>query len=189
MADRLPNAILSRARGGGSERCLDEDEPSSWVYFIEAVGADAVKIGVSTSVRERLGDLQGANCSPLRLLLLVAGDRTVEQRLHALMRAHRIQGEWFANGPPMREVLKSLARHDCRPLCAACRSGRVAMLSRQRLRCGSCARARKGYDLFKNAQRRRISVGLGVQAYDVSPMQLRRLRRIETETVHAFSGY
>jgi transcriptional regulator with XRE-family HTH domain len=65
------------------------------VYFIETIGADAVKIGQAIDPRSRLVELQSSNHLPLRLIKTVDGSYDVERALHERFAASRIRGEWY----------------------------------------------------------------------------------------------
>jgi hypothetical protein len=65
------------------------------VYFIEAVGADRVKIGVSRNVEQRFSQLAASFPGPLKLLGAVSGGRAREASLHKRLANFHIGGEWF----------------------------------------------------------------------------------------------
>ncbi len=66
-----------------------------FVYFIEEVGNDRVKIGFSTSPWKRLSGLKSVGLHDLRLLWVFNGTRENERYLHWLFQNHRVRGEWF----------------------------------------------------------------------------------------------
>ena len=84
---------------------LDDEEPwsmampfesgASFVYFIHAPEVGRVKIGVTTDIEGRMASMQTGSPVRLRLVKLIRGDRNLEQRLHHLFDAKRIEGEWF----------------------------------------------------------------------------------------------
>ncbi|MGH7140454.1 MAG: GIY-YIG nuclease family protein [Pirellulales bacterium] len=76
------------------------------VYFIEAVGADRVKIGVSSDVGKRFKQLAASFPGPLRLLGTAAGGRAREASLHRRLADFHIGGEWFHLTPGVRAVVK-----------------------------------------------------------------------------------
>ena len=78
------------------------------VYFIEAVGAGRVKIGVSSDVDGRLRSLCKQSPFPLRLLFAIDGDRKQERALHRRFDAFRVCGEWFRVAGELAEYLGSL---------------------------------------------------------------------------------
>lgn len=79
------------------------------VYIIEAIGADAVKIGVAVKPHSRIGSLQMASCFPLRLLFVHTGGKRLESRLHEIFKPEHLHGEWFKVGRTMREFLGKVA--------------------------------------------------------------------------------
>jgi hypothetical protein len=66
------------------------------IYFVEMVGADAVKIGSSyAGVNRRVVILQTASPFELRLLGIIPGNIAEEKQLHRRFDDHLIRGEWF----------------------------------------------------------------------------------------------
>lgn len=63
------------------------------IYFIQC--GDAVKIGKSNNVRNRLSQLESGNHQELKIIFTAEGDLSEERYLHSLFRDHRIKGEWF----------------------------------------------------------------------------------------------
>jgi hypothetical protein len=83
------------------------------VYFIEAVGCNAVKIGTADNPTARLAALQ-TGC-PEKLVLraymtMPASEAdSFEKKSHHLLSDYRIRGEWFRlDAPPIDYVLKTL---------------------------------------------------------------------------------
>lgn len=77
------------------------------VYFIQAgESSGPIKIGIANDPNRRIVLMQ--TCCPLelRLLLAVPGSERHEERLHQLLKAHRIRGEWFE---PHADVLRVMA--------------------------------------------------------------------------------
>lgn len=71
-----------------------------WVYFAQRGLAGPIKIGfTSTSVAQRLAQLQTGSAEPLRLLAAIEGDRHTERHLHAQFEPFRRKGEWFEPHP------------------------------------------------------------------------------------------
>lgn len=75
------------------------------VYFVEAVGADRIKIGSTTNIEHRLSTLKVGSPFPLRLLAIRRDDGTLEAQLHRQFASNRLHGEWFR----MTEDLLKLA--------------------------------------------------------------------------------
>ena len=78
------------------------------VYFIEAVGADRVKIGVSSDVGKRFRQLAASFPGPLRLLGKAAGGRAREASLHRRLANFHIGGEWFHLTCGIRSVVQTV---------------------------------------------------------------------------------
>ena len=69
-----------------------------FVYFIEAAGLDAVKIGYSKRPWARLDNLKVGSPVDLKMLWLFLGTRSVEKFLHYQFQNHKLErpgGEWF----------------------------------------------------------------------------------------------
>jgi hypothetical protein len=81
---------------------------SGEVYFIEAVGADRVKIGVSGDVDKRFGQLAASFPGPLTLLGKTAGGRLRESSLHRRLANYHIGGEWFHLTPGVRALIQAV---------------------------------------------------------------------------------
>src|SRR3954462_9184799 len=76
------------------------------IYFLQTGDGGPVKIGSTADVRARVQFLQCGSPERLRLLGVVDGDVFDERRVHRLLAAHRIRGEWFKPAP---EVLAAAA--------------------------------------------------------------------------------
>lgn len=76
------------------------------IYFIEADGLDAIKIGFTTDIGKRLADLKTALPVQLRLIGSVVGPASLEQSIHKSLKEHRITGEWFRRQPALDEMSK-----------------------------------------------------------------------------------
>lgn len=85
-----------------------KDAKTSFVYFIRQ-GA-SVKIGYSSNPLHRVATLKTAMSEPIDVMVVVAGDRLLERRLHASLAKHRLQGEWFRNHKDIRRVMEQAAR-------------------------------------------------------------------------------
>jgi Meiotically Up-regulated Gene 113 (MUG113) protein len=68
------------------------DKPA-YVYFVRI--GKFIKIGFTTNLRGRLKSFRGASAEPIEVLLIIAGGRELEQRLHALFCEDRISNEFF----------------------------------------------------------------------------------------------
>lgn len=72
------------------------------VYVI--TDGEYVKIGRTTSLRNRLKDLQVANARPLTLLAFIKGYQDTEQELHYRFGHARVRGEWFKLTPELQNI-------------------------------------------------------------------------------------
>lgn len=76
------------------------------IYFIEAVGSGAVKIGYTDAEpAERLRQLQTGCPLELRLLASSPGTENDEADLHQQFQHLRIRGEWFKIDDELRSVI------------------------------------------------------------------------------------
>ncbi len=82
-----------------------------FVYFVEAVGSNCIKIGSSAHVNLRLKDLQVACPFEMRLLKQVAcSTEFTESVVHNQFTHLRQRGEWFSATQELRDYIKNL--HD-----------------------------------------------------------------------------
>lgn len=77
----------------------------SKVYFVAAPGR--IKIGFTRRPEHRLARLQQADMERLAVLGVVDGSRSDEAGLHAMVKDHRLRGEWFADNEHVRAVVSS----------------------------------------------------------------------------------
>lgn len=78
------------------------------VYFIRQGTDGPIKIGLATSVRQRLKDLQCANPYRLNVLARLRGNRAVEHRLHQVFAPARLHGEWFQADPLLLSLIETI---------------------------------------------------------------------------------
>ena len=85
-------------------------EAGSLIYFIQGDEGSPIKIGLTSweEPAHRMALLQTGNPQKLRLLWAVSGDWSAENRLHRIFAADRMQGEWFACTPRLRDLIASL---------------------------------------------------------------------------------
>lgn len=76
------------------------------VYLIAAVSGQ-IKIGIAQNVESRLRGLQNAHGDPLTVLVTFDGGRELEQKLHKVLAAYRLKGEWFQRGPWVDALIAS----------------------------------------------------------------------------------
>jgi hypothetical protein len=83
-----------------------------YVYFIEAIGKDEIKIGTTADDPEkRLATFQTANAAQLSVLAKIPGDKGTECRLHARFAHIRInpRREWFRATDELRNYIATIA--------------------------------------------------------------------------------
>lgn len=74
------------------------------VQSIEIVGHRFVKIGKTTNVDTRFSQLQTASPFDLRFIDIIEGDH--ESKIHELLAAQRVRGEWFVLDAHVYDVLR-----------------------------------------------------------------------------------
>ncbi len=79
-------------------------------YFVEAVGAGAIKIGYSRDLSTRIVTLQTASPVPLRIAATLAGPPSLEQKIHCRFMHLRTHGEWFSLAPELIAFMQSEAQ-------------------------------------------------------------------------------
>lgn len=95
-SERSNDARWTPGRSGSD--CSDLPKRGSYVYFVLCDPLNAVKIGVTTQLKQRMSALQTGCPVRLQLLGYVEGDRATESRLHQYFdRAgyYTGVGEWF----------------------------------------------------------------------------------------------
>jgi hypothetical protein len=75
------------------------------VYFMGC--GDAVKIGVTIDLEQRLDSIRACNPSPIEALLLFPGNAAQEWYYHGRFREHLIHGEWFRREGTLDNFLRS----------------------------------------------------------------------------------
>lgn len=78
---------------------------SKQVYFAERNGK--IKIGVASSVADRLVGLRTGSAEPLELIAAVPGNLTLERALHKKLQQHRVNGEWFKDCAEVRAAIQN----------------------------------------------------------------------------------
>jgi len=77
------------------------------LYFVRA--GDAVKIGHTANIVNRLGKMQADNHEKLDCLVLLRGRGHEEKRWHKDFAATHIRGEWFLWSPELERAMKTAA--------------------------------------------------------------------------------
>lgn len=65
-----------------------------YVYFVR--DASSVKIGFTSSIKQRMKAIQTACADPLEVLLVMPGTDETEKFFHRMFADYRIGGEWFS---------------------------------------------------------------------------------------------
>lgn len=81
--------------------CTDK----SYLYFIEAVGTEYIKIGRSADPDRRLAQLSTGSPTELKIIGRLGGGAEVEKELHAQFDHLRERGEWFKATPELTAFL------------------------------------------------------------------------------------
>jgi len=80
------------------------------IYIVKA--DNRVKIGFTSAPESRIRDLQVSNPAVLEVLLVVNGNRDLEQQLHREFQYYRIRGEWFEYCQPIKDLIANSAEDD-----------------------------------------------------------------------------
>ncbi len=83
---------------------------SGFVYFVEAVGMDRVRIGWTASPDRRPNELVRHSPSPLNLLALLPGEKADEAHLQFALSQWRLHDDWFQLANDVREYIQMLQR-------------------------------------------------------------------------------
>jgi hypothetical protein len=89
----------------GPEHLEEDAEGGTYIYFVEAVGQERIKIGKADDPAARVRQLQTGSAVELRLLAVVEGRASLEAELHSAFANDRIQGEWFRATIELREYI------------------------------------------------------------------------------------
>jgi hypothetical protein len=81
-------------------------KPKSYVYFIEAVGLDKIKIGVSDNPEKRLQQLATGSAVSLKLKAKMLGDALTESEMHRKFDHLRVDREWFYATKELRDFMQ-----------------------------------------------------------------------------------
>jgi hypothetical protein len=76
------------------------------VYVLGSPGSTTVKIGRTTNLTKRLGDIQRMSPVPLSVLWTTPGGSELEAQLHRHFASLRSHGEWFTfpDGDPVQQI-------------------------------------------------------------------------------------
>lgn len=85
-----------------------EETREGVIYFVRAIGADAVKVGFSGDLPARLAKLQFTSPLKLELIKSVPATLGMEQTLLNVLNQYQIHGEWFRADPLLLEFIESI---------------------------------------------------------------------------------
>jgi len=91
-------------------RSRQDQEKSSFVYFIQGVSGGPIKIGISVDPERRIQNITYPE--PLKTLLIIPGDTSDEARLHKVFSHLRLEREWFRDDPELIQFIEWLKKHD-----------------------------------------------------------------------------
>jgi len=77
----------------------------NFIYFIEAVDTDYIKIGRANNPDKRLKGLSTGSPHTLKLLLFVPGGSEQEKKIHEKFAHLRSNGEWFRKSPELMKYI------------------------------------------------------------------------------------
>ena len=107
-------------------RRIDQEPPKKkyrlerhYLYFILDVTCNAVKIGISNNVNQRLNRLQGENLHSLKILKIIGfkgydlkeasdNSRLFEIETHEKFKDYNIRREWFRYEGKLREFVEQI---------------------------------------------------------------------------------
>lgn len=76
---------------------LADETPLQKVYFVLDAEACAIKIGITTNVKQRVWELNAQRGRKLDLLGTMAGGKYLEKAMHVRFADYRVEGrEWFS---------------------------------------------------------------------------------------------
>ena len=79
------------------------------IYFVQQGNDGPVKIGYAAIVENRIRHLQVSSPYPLILLASSPGSTIDEKKIHAILKKHRLNGEWFEPHPEVFDFIKTQA--------------------------------------------------------------------------------
>ena len=79
-----------------------------FIYFIQGVEGGPVKIGISTSVKSRMKQIQAFSPVKLHLIACVRGTYQDEVVFHRRFKECRLHGEWFEPVDELINLTKEL---------------------------------------------------------------------------------
>lgn len=86
--------------------------PTGFVYVIQAMGTNRIKIGFSVEPDKRIKELRTGSAQSLQILAKLPGTRETEKRLHRALAEYRQGGEWFEVPPFIGLRILQVAREE-----------------------------------------------------------------------------
>lgn len=80
------------------------------IYFIEAIGINRVKIGVTEVLHKRLRMIKTYSPVPLVLIGAIHGYKELEEEIHHKFKHLRKHGEWFEATDELREYIAHITK-------------------------------------------------------------------------------
>lgn len=97
---------------GAFIQLIEACEKQRYVYFIEAVGLQKIKIGVSDDPKKRLEQLSVGSPVKLKLVGTIQGDNNLEKELHSRFAYLNSDREWFHATKELTEYIKSITSQE-----------------------------------------------------------------------------
>ncbi len=86
------------------------------VYFMEAIGANRIKIGITDSLHNRLTLVKTYSPFPVVIIGCMYGYREMETEIHHRFRHLRKNGEWFEGAEELRNYINSMTGGEAIPM-------------------------------------------------------------------------
>lgn len=86
----------------------DKEKWNNCVYFIYCEASSMIKIGFTSNIKNRLGNLKTMSPVPLRLIGTIEGTRVDEENLHKKFARLRSHGEWFKLERPLERYIEKV---------------------------------------------------------------------------------
>lgn len=87
-----------------------EKEYDGYIYFIQGLCGGAIKIGYSQEPIKRLNQLQTGYPDTLTILMMIPGNKDLEQQLHEEFYEYKLKGEWFKPDPYLINKMKEMKK-------------------------------------------------------------------------------
>lgn len=98
-------------------RIKPEAKEHNYVYFVEAISTDRIKIGTSCKPTSRLSAMKTDCPYPIKVLLLIELPWQYETALHRIYAEYRLHGEWFEACPLILGFIARSLLHTDKEIC------------------------------------------------------------------------